>query len=155
MISRAHRLFGLIFISLLATVASQAAMGPVSGEQALRDISRLTKLRPDMSVYHAQGDSMEPFFYADDLLLVTETSWDNLEKGQIAVFRDSEGDIVAHQVTKVRGDEAKTEGYNNRRSDREPLRPEAFIGVVAGVMHTAGFADDSGLPVALGKSDRK
>ena len=147
-------LFVFLLILGMTSPALLQAMGPASGEQALADAARLVAMRPQFEVYRAQGDSMEPFFREDALLLVAETRWDELENGMIVLFEDAEGDMVAHQITKLRRNSAQTRGYNNRRADRDPLTAANLRGVVAGIFHTHGFDAAPDLPVALGKSDR-
>lgn len=144
------RILSLLVITLLTSVVSAIVpASSVPATQALRDAEMLASLRPDWQVYQAAGDSMEPFFGGNSLLLVQTARVESLQPGMIAVYRDAEGDLVGHQVVQA-GAEVVAKGANNTDRDPATITEANLVGVVVGMLHAADPVASS-LPTVHGK----
>lgn len=145
-----------LFLSLLATLvlaANLSAKSSVTPEQALADASFLTSRFPQWSVYRADGASMAPRFDENHLLLVQDAKGGELKPGMVALFRDAEGDLVAHTVISNDGTSLATRGLNNPSLDPVRIPYDSVVGVLVGTLAAnAPFSDHHELTVALGKT---
>ena len=66
-----------------------------------------------------KGSSMVPMFRNNDLLVVIPTNVSDLKIGQIAVYKNSLGELVAHRVESVRPLVLK--GLSNKVTDKDSL----------------------------------
>ncbi|MDP0500402.1 MAG: hypothetical protein Q7P63_09905 [Verrucomicrobiota bacterium JB022] len=144
--------FLVCFFSILCGTQLTFAGAPVSSvspEQALSDAEQLASLRPDWSVFQAAGNSMEPFFGSNSLLIVQAVDTASLRPGMIAVYRDAEGDLVGHQVVSI-GAEILAKGANNAVIDPTVVRADNLVGIVVGMLHAAD-TQTTALQVVHGK----
>lgn len=138
---------------MMASFVSAAPKSSVSFEQALADAQKVTAMNPAWSVMRCAGISMDPFFGEDSLMLVEAVEIGKVREGMVIVYRDAEGDLVAHSVVSVTADGVIAKGFNNRSEDPHPVTSESLVGVAFGYLHTNGaHADASTLPVAIGKT---
>ncbi len=125
---------------------------------AVGDALEVASTDPDWKVMRGAGDSMLPLFGDSSLLLVERTDYSSLKVGMIAVYRDGEGDLVAHRIFSREGCGFRAKGFNNRRLDSDPVTGANFLGIVFGVVTAPkGTGDESALaltgdlPIAYGK----
>lgn len=142
----------LLGLLVLAASPLQAGWG-VSPAQALEEARQIVADRNGWSIYRGDGHSMAPRFDATHLLIVKEADFGNLQPGMIALFRDAEGDLVAHTVSQCDDTGFTTRGLNNRRSDPVRIPGEALLGVLIGTLAAdAAIPEAYPLPTALGKT---
>jgi hypothetical protein len=146
-------LFLVLLTALLALAGTLEAKSSVSPERALADARAITAIFPQWSLYRADGISMAPRFDENHLLLVEEVSGQQIRPGMVALFRDAEGDLVAHSVIENDGITLATRGLNNRSMDPARIQYEDVVGVLVGTLAAnAPFSDHHELQVALGKT---
>ena len=84
-----------------------------------------------LEVYTVVSGSMEPTYYAGDLIYVKKISAEELEVGEPATFILNEDLVVAtHRVTKIDYENEKfyTKGDNNQIADINPVHFKNLIG---------------------------
>jgi len=144
----------LPIVALFTTSALLAGSptSPVPYETALGEALRVAAMNPSWTVMRCEGDSMTPYFGEATLMLVQPARLADLRPGMIAVYRDSTGDMVAHNVISIENGSVTTRGVNNDRNDPESVNEANLVGVAFGLIHgsSAGEAGSS-LPVARGK----
>lgn len=146
-----HKSLSFLALILLATSLHAAPQSAVSPAQALQDARQVVQARADWTLYRGAGDSMNPFFGENSLLLVAPISFPALQPGMIAVYRDATGSIVAHRVVSRTPGEAIARGFNNPADDPHTISADNLIGVTAGFLHASAPVNDDSLPVAWGK----
>ncbi len=76
--------------------------------------------------------SMEPEFYAGDVIVVKETKNEKLKKGDIIAFQDDET-IVTHRIVDIIKEENEgkyiTKGDNNNTEDSKHILPKQVEGI--------------------------
>lgn len=149
----------LALIYWLATSEAQgAANSPVSYRDALSDASSIAQLNTNWNVMRCSGASMEPFYSSDSILVVDKVKVADLRIGMIAVYRDADGDLVAHKVIEANSSQAWAKGVNNTHRDPTPITADNLSGVVFTVLHTSGqssagdMAMVNSLPIVFGKT---
>lgn len=157
-----NRVLSLFVILAVGPFSAVAAFGGVaSGEKSevvAQQALEIAALGDGRSVFRCEGDSMQPFFGPGSFALVREASFQDLKAGMVVIYRDREGDHVAHRLHSRQGEGWKAKGQNNRRFDPQAVSADNFVGVVYAVLHSRG--DDASemawfgeIPIALGKSD--
>ncbi len=148
-----------VFIATLQAIGDDSKSGSssISFRQAVHDALEIASMNSNWEVMRGVGESMLPFFGNRSLLLVDRTSFSSLKVGMIAVYRDSDGDLVAHQIYSQEEGGFSAKGFNNSRSDSDLLTGENFLGTVFGVVTApSGPGDDQAhaisrdLPLAYG-----
>lgn len=133
-----------------ASANAAAPSSPVPFSKALEEAQKLASLDARWSVLRCDGDSMTPYFGPASLMIVQSASASELRPGMIAVYRDSENDLVAHSVVSVGEAGATLRGFNNARNDPDTVTDANLVGVVFGLIHSNG-AGSGEVPVAMGK----
>jgi len=76
------------------------------------------------------GRSMDPLYRPGTILVIKKPPFNELKRGQTALYRSKAQNVVAHLlVAKVR-DGWRVQGLNNNTHDLEAVSPENFVGVV-------------------------
>jgi len=147
----------MIAFTLLASMTAGVNGGvpstPVRGEQALREAEQITAMNPHWEVVRGQGHSMTPYFGEHSLLLVDRSTGGALRPGTVMLYRDRDGDLIAHKVVGTDDNLLIAQGLNNTNVDPAPVPRDAVEGVVFGVLHTSGIGEYArDLPVVTGKT---
>ncbi len=97
---------------------------------AWRQAHDLARRTADAIVLVGSGASMQPLYQPGTILVVQSTTYEKLERGQTAFYRNQAGQVVAHVlITKAR-DGWRAAGLNNRSHDMEPVVADNLLGVV-------------------------
>ena len=147
-----------LIIWLAGVTAKGATNSSVSYERALADAARIVQSHQNWEVMRCAGISMEPFYGQDSIVLVDKVDIADLRSGMIAVYRDADGVLVAHQVIEATSSQAWGHGINNKQRDPDPITADNLSGVVFTILHTSGqpgagvLAQADTLPVVHGKT---
>ncbi|MBA3848849.1 MAG: hypothetical protein C0502_02490 [Opitutus sp.] len=76
------------------------------------------------------GHSMRPLYPAGTILILRETRYADLRRGQTVVYRNRDQRAVGHVLIAKARDGWRVRGLNNRTHDMEPVMAENLIGVV-------------------------
>lgn len=84
-----------------------------------------------LSSYVITSQSMEPTLHRGDLLLARPVTLEEVEPGDVVVFRTGEDKAVTHRVYSVNRQEGtlRTKADASNRLDSEPVREEDLLGV--------------------------
>ena len=147
-------------LSFFAVSSMMAGMTPKSGipyDLALRDAEAVAARRESWQVMRGAGQSMLPLYGENSVLVVERGSFQALKSGMVAVYRDVQGDLVAHRLNARSGGGWIAKGINNRVSDPSLVTENNFVGLVFGVFNAADapqaeiVASMDRLPVVIGK----
>lgn len=137
--NRILRLAAVAFIALSAIApATSYAVAPSSGVpflDALSDARHLARINADMSVFMVKGESMEPFFGNNSLLVINKTDFDALRPGMLVVYKDAAGDFVAHRVIEHTSTGWTVMGQNNDKKDPGLVTSDNYQGSVFCLLH--------------------
>lgn len=98
--------------------------------EAWRRASELAELTPGAFVLVGSGESMQPLYAAGTILVMQACTYEKLERGQTALYRNRDSKVVAHVlITKAR-DGWRATGLNNRIHDMEPVLADNLVGVI-------------------------
>ena len=115
---------------------------------AVSDALMVAEHRPEMSVVRIAGQSMEPYFGDDAVVVVKKIDAARLRIGMIAVYVNRFGEKVAHRVIAPVAGGWQVKGYNNDRPDSTVVHAGNLLGVVYATFMPAGRA-----PVATASSN--
>jgi hypothetical protein len=76
------------------------------------------------------GRSMQPLYEPDTILVLQHLPFNELRRGQTALYRNREGKVIAHVLVSRTRDGWRARGLNNRLHDMEPVLSENLVGVV-------------------------
>lgn len=132
----------VILVSLTGCETTPKATAPTStldSREAIRLAAQMQFQNPQIQATIGQGDSMQPLYTEDTVILTHPIEYDALEAEMIVAYRNSQGQIVIHRL--VRRDSAGwvAQGINNPREDRERITRENLLGVVYTVIYTQGM----------------
>ena len=152
--------FTFLTITLMLNLCSASTPRTgVSLDQALSDAQKVAEMNPNWRVMRCTGNSMEPYFGVNSLLLVQSVNFEDLQKGMIVIYRDHEGQLIGHKVATVAPDRVIAQGENNWVRDPEPIVRDNLIGVVFATLHSSGECGNPGarqavdtLPLVYGKN---
>ncbi len=134
---------------LISTIAATAILGlssmqaapigktTIPYQKALNDAVKVAAMKNTWTVMRGAGDSMVPLYGENSVLVVEKASFTELTAGMVAVYKDSEGSLVAHSLTAKTGSGWIAKGLNNRSQDPERVSAENFVGVVFGVFNAS------------------
>lgn len=77
---------------------------------------------------------MRPYLGGNDLIIVEAIAFEALRPGMIIVYRDGEGDHVAHQVVGRENGQFRVGGLGNNASDPTLVSEENFLGSVVVIL---------------------
>lgn len=125
---------------------------------ALQDASLVAAQKEGRWVARTDGTSMLPFFGSDSITVVQRIDAARLRPGMIAVYRNADGEQVAHRVVGRTEQGWRVQGFNNDRADTTVVDENNLLGVVYATFNTAGCdrsspevsATIATLPVVLG-----
>ncbi|HVT73368.1 MAG TPA: S24/S26 family peptidase [Lacunisphaera sp.] len=108
---------------------------PVSEREAWRRANDLALHTPGAFVLVGGGDSMLPLYTPGTILVMQRWSYGLLQRGQTAIYRNHDGQIVAHVLIAKARDGWRVAGLNNRTHDMEPVLSRNLVGVVIAAFH--------------------
>ena len=115
--------------------------------EAWQKAGELAEQTPAAFVLVGSGESMQPLYAPDTILVMQQCAYEKLQPGQTALYRNKAGKVVAHVlVTKAR-DGWRATGLNNRMHDMEPVVVKNFVGVVIAAF--LPLREAAAAPVAL------
>jgi len=123
-------------LGTLAPVTARA-VAPSSGIpflQALDDARRMADMNSGWKVFMIKGDSMEPHFGKNSMVVVDKSSFDSLKPGMMVVYQDASGDFVAHRLIEHTNAGWVIKGQNNDRMDPGLVTPGNYQGVIFAVL---------------------
>lgn len=133
------RLAVALFLALGALAPTTAkAVAPGSGlpfTEVLSDAQHLAALNKDWSVYMVKGESMEPLFGSNSVLVVDHSDFSLLRPGMMVVYKDAAGDFVAHRLIEHTANGWTVMGQNNEKQDPGLVTSDNFHGVVFCMLH--------------------
>lgn len=98
--------------------------------EAWKQANELAEITPGAFVIVGGGKSMLPLYAPGTIFVMQQCSYDDLQCGQTALYRNQAGKTVAHVlITKAR-DGWRVAGLNNRIHDMEPVLAQNLVGVV-------------------------
>ncbi len=149
---------GVLLVALVMSAGGALADGSRGGARApgakadlavvLADAHRLATPAGGM-VVRVTGVSMLPYFGEGSVLVLRGASPEALQAGQIVVYRNRFGELVAHRVE--RRDPAGgwvVRGANNASEDSTRVTSENLLGVVYVTLHSDPSRVDEGLKLA-------
>jgi hypothetical protein len=102
----------------------------VGSTEAWQNAQALAAQIPGAFVLVGGGSSMQPLYQPGTILVLQPRAYENLERGQTALYRNQAGKVVAHVlITKAR-DGWRVAGLNNRIHDMEPVVATNLVAVV-------------------------
>jgi signal peptidase I len=128
-------------LALLGTATAGAKEHVVAGmtyDAAVSDALMVAEHRPEMSVVRIAGQSMEPYFGDDAVVIVKKIDAARLRIGMIAVYVNRFGEKVAHRVVAPVAGGWQVKGYNNDRPDSTVVHAGNLLGVVYATFSPAG-----------------
>ena len=141
-------------VDVRATVL-EAPRSNVGFRSAFFDALLVASQKEGRFVVQMGGESMLPFFGLGSLAVVQPLDPAQLRPGMIAVYRNRDGEFIAHRVIGHTDAGWQVRGLNNARADSEPVNGTNLQGVLYATFHTAGPAQGlaaslATLPLVLG-----
>lgn len=99
---------------------------------------------PGAFVMRGRGQSMQPLYPDDTLLVVQPIAYEKLMRGMTVVFQSPDQRSITHVLVAKTADGWRTTGLNNRRADFLPVNARSLRGVVI-----AAYAVVEGKALAL------
>ncbi|WP_309385502.1 S24/S26 family peptidase [Cerasicoccus frondis] len=126
--------------------------------QAIDDALAAAEHNQQWVVMLGDGHSMAPYYGRGSVLMVSPMCFYKLKPGMIAVYRDNSGDLIGHWLIESENGKWVTQGANNRPVDPQLMEKHNYVGVVFGVLNSAGicsegmaYANVNGLEWVTGK----
>lgn len=98
--------------------------------EAWREASTLAGRTPDSLVLVGGGTSMQPLYQPGTILVLRQTPYSGLKRGQTVLYRNRQHKVVAHVLVARTRDGWRAQGLNNPRHDMEPILADNLVGVV-------------------------
>lgn len=82
--------------------------------------------------YVIESDSMEPTYSVSDIVYVKKVEFDQIKKGDVITFVNTNNSVVTHRVIEINTEEKciYTQGDSNEYPDVMPVYEEDIIGIV-------------------------
>jgi hypothetical protein len=145
------QIFGMGVLVLAATTtwgATERSGAGMTYDGALSDAFAVAQHRPELSVVRIAGQSMQPYFGDDAVIVVKKIDAVRLRVGMIAVYVNRFGDKVAHRVIAPVADGWQVKGFNNQEADSTVVNAGNLLGIVYATFNSVGRA-----PVAVAASN--
>lgn len=125
-----------------ARIAPTSAIAP---DVAFQAANQLTALVPGSRAFSVMATgSMRPAFDDNSMLLVEPSPYENLQIGDIVVYRhEGSQALIVHRIVEKRKAGFWTMGDHNKTMDREYVTPANYVGRVYGII----YASRSGAPM--------
>lgn len=99
-------------------------------QEAWQRASEIAENIPGGFVLVGSGRSMQPLYEPDTILVLRHLPFNELRRGQTALYRNRHGKVIAHVLVSKTRDGWRARGLNNRLHDMEPVLSENLVGVV-------------------------
>ena len=135
-------ILGLALGAFFPTTAR--AVAPNSGVpfvQALSDAQSVANMNSNWQVFMIKGQSMEPQFGKNSMLVINKCGFDALRPGMIVIYRDDSGDMVAHRLVEKTADGWIAKGQNNDKADPGRVTASNLQGAVFAIIHYKAGSD--------------
>ena len=103
---------------------------PAAEAEAWQQASILAENTPAAFVLVGLGRSMQPLYAPGTILVLQQLPYAELKRGQTALYRTKQQNIVAHVLVAKARDGWRVQGLNNAIHDMEPVVAENLVGVV-------------------------
>ncbi len=103
---------------------------PLPASVAWQCACALLNKEPRTFVVVGHGESMQPLYAPGTLLVLRAVSYDELQPGQTAVYRNQSQQAIAHVLVAKARDGWRVAGVNNATHDMEPVIATNLVGVV-------------------------
>jgi signal peptidase I len=141
------------------TARAGAPSSGVPFADALANAHKIAELDPTWKLFMVKGQSMEPQFGCNSILVAAQTKYTDLKVGMLVVYKDGTGDLVAHRIIQKNDNGWIAKGYNNDKTDPCLVTAENLQGVVFGIVNYKHGTDSlasvdikGNPPVALAKT---
>jgi hypothetical protein len=143
---RAGGLSGALALGGCAEPASNAveAQAPSStvDRMSVVQAARMTQSgEPGSQVGQGGGNSMQPIYGDNTVLVIEPIAWDQLRAGMNVAYRDPFGNRIVHRLLYKQDGYWVAQGLNNPGPDKYPVMPKNLIGVVYGSFQTDAPAE--------------
>jgi hypothetical protein len=91
---------------------------------------------PGSKVGQGGGNSMQPVYGDNTLLVIEPIEWDQLRQGMNVAYTDPFGQRIVHRLLYMKDGYWYAQGLNNPGPDQYPVTPKNLIGVVYGSFQT-------------------
>jgi len=98
--------------------------------EAWQQANILAENTPDAFVLVGLGRSMQPLYAPGTILVLQHLPYAELKRGQTALYRTKQQNVVAHVLVAKARDGWRVQGLNNAIHDMEPVVAENLVGVV-------------------------
>ncbi len=125
--------------------ATARAVAPNSGVpfvEALTDARHIANLDSKWQVFMVKGVSMEPQFGKNSMLVINKCGYDALRPGMIVVYKDFQGDYVAHRLIERTDNGWVAKGQNNDKADPGLVTAGNLQGAVFAIIHYKAGTDE-------------
>jgi signal peptidase I len=112
-------------------------------DNAVTDALAVAGQRADLNVMRVSGQSMDPYFSDDAVVVVKKIDAARLRVGMIAVYLNRFGEKVAHRVMASVDGGWQVKGYSNDQPDSTVVNGGNLLGVVYATFHSAGRTSDA------------
>lgn len=113
----------------------------LSEPEAWQRASDLAAHTPGAFVLVGTGESMQPLYQPNTILVLQQQPYAKIARGQTAIYRSKKKKTVAHVLIAKARDGWRSAGLNNATHDMEPVVAENLVGVVI-----AAFAPQESSP---------
>jgi len=111
------------------TVGSPRPVAKAEAE-AWHQASALVESTSTAFVLVGSGSSMNPLYLPGTILVMRKPPYNELKRGQTALYRAKSQNVVAHLLVARVRDGWRVQGLNNPTPDQEAVSPDNFVGVV-------------------------
>jgi signal peptidase I len=125
----------------------------------LANARKVAELNTGWKIFMVKGQSMEPHFGGNSLLLAARTEYKDLHAGMLVVYQDGVGDLVAHRIIECTDKGWIAKGFNNDKVDPYLVTSDNLQGVVFSIFNYKSGTDGLALadarnnpPVAFAKT---
>jgi signal peptidase I len=124
-----------------STIAPSSGISVELAEDAVAGIKRMV---PGTKVYSVRPTgSMRPLFDGNCLILTERAAFEDLDVGDIVVYRHSRtSKLVVHRILERRGNAYWTKGDKNTHMDDELVTPENYQARLYGIIYTERSNDN-------------
>jgi hypothetical protein len=102
----------------------------VARQEAWRYAEQVAARHDGSFVVRGDGLSMAPLYPSGTVLVIERVSYDQLKRGATVIYRNKEGQPIAHLLVAQSRSGWRTAGLGNEDIDDESVGPENLLGIV-------------------------
>lgn len=148
-------IFSILFLLLGYTnLEASEIPSPIPFQKALSDAQHIASMNPNWILMEAEGNSMNPHYSSNDLIIIEKSDFDDLRPGMVVVYKDKEGDYVGHIILEKTPEGFIAQGFNNSNKDPQLVTKDNYIGTLFATFHYASHTRTafSQFPIVYGKT---